>query len=273
MKVAYLGPKGTFSEEAAFRYYASEQVEWSMCDTILDVLDAVNEGKADKGFVPIENSIEGTITITLDGLIMNNLLITGEGIFPVSLHLITLEGVTIDEIEEVWSIPPALAQCREMTRELKAISRHFNSTASAAEALLESGNRKAAAIASERSAKSLGLQITKENIQDYKENHTRFVEVKNEPMEEIETSKSMLLVTPTEEKPGVLAIILNVFSSLEINLDWIASRPTKKKLGTYRFFIETQKGIHETEMQKAMKILRTFDYDVQILGTYNTTYL
>ncbi len=273
MKVAYLGPKGTFSEEAAYRYFSSNRVEWLKCDSIIDVLEAIKEKEVDKGIVPIENSIEGTINITIDGLLRNNLFIDGEVILPVALHLLGVKGANINQIQEVWSIPPALAQCRDYIQSLGASSRHLNSTAAAAKAVKDEGKKEFGAIASEWSAKAFGLQIIKENIQDYTENHTRFVVVTNIPETIEHSNKAMLVITPFEERPGVLVTILNVFSSLSINLSWIESRPTKKRLGEYRFFIETQKGVHDPDMAKAKTILETYGHDVQILGSYNTTNL
>lgn len=136
MKVAYLGPKGTFSEEAALKYFSDEDnINLIMHGTILDVLEAVAEGRMDKGIVPIENAIEGTITMTTDGLMNYDVWIEGEAILPVNLHLLTVEGASLEDIKEVWSIPPALAQCRQYTRELNAETKHYSSTANAAESL------------------------------------------------------------------------------------------------------------------------------------------
>ncbi|RST74229.1 prephenate dehydratase [Siminovitchia acidinfaciens] len=270
MKVAYLGPKGTFSEEAALRFFPPNGTELMMCDGIVDVLEAVAEQEADKGIVPIENAIEGTITMTTDGLINYDVWIEGEAILPIALHLLTVEGADIDDIEEIWSIGPALAQCRDFTRKLQAKTKHFSSTANAAESLVKANNKGAGAIASELAAKTFGLEIAKRNIQDFEGNSTRFLIVTNKKPEVPETSKSMLLITPGEDRPGLLAIILNVFSSLDINLSWIESRPTKKKLGTYRFFIEAQMGVQEVSMQKAITILRTYGHDVRVLGSFDT---
>ncbi|WP_257350683.1 prephenate dehydratase [Pseudalkalibacillus decolorationis] len=273
MKVAYLGPKGTFSEEAALRYFSSNPIEWMMCESILDVLDAIKDKKVDKGIVPIENSIEGTINMTVDGLLMNDLFIEGEVILPVALHLLSVKGANINQIQEVWSIAPALAQCRDYIRELGASSRHFNSTASAAMAVRDEGKESFAAIASEWSAQTFDLQLIKENVQDHTENHTRFVIVTNTPDDIPNSEKTMLLITPGVDRPGILSIILGVFSSLSINLTWIESRPTKKKLGTYRFFIETEMGVHDPDMIKAITILETYGHNVKTLGSYIITKL
>ncbi|MBS4219723.1 prephenate dehydratase [Bacillus sp. FJAT-49711] len=274
MKVAYLGPKGTFSEEAALRYFPNSKNEMVMYNTIFDVLEAVDEGEADKGIVPIENAIEGTITMTTDGLINHDVWIEGEAVLPVKLHLLTVRGANLGDIKEIWSIPPALAQCRMFTKEMKAETKHYSSTSGAAEALSQSGRFDAGAVASELAASIFDLDIAKRDIHDNDCNSTRFLVLSKTPNGNIlETDKSMLLITPTEDRPGLLAIILNVFSSLNINLSWIESRPTKKKLGTYRFFIEAALGVHEANLKKAVTILEAYGHDVKVLGSYRKTKL
>jgi prephenate dehydratase len=274
MKVAYLGPQGSFSEEAAFRYFTSDDVEWYKSDSIVDVLEAVWEGKADKGIVPIENSIEGTINITADGLLTYDLFVEAELIFPVSLHLLTLKGASLEDVREVWSIVPALAQCRDFIREAKVKSKQFDSTSAAAQAVKNQERKDVAAIASQYAAEVFDLQIAKSGIQDCSNNHTRFVVISKEPVKQREDrTKTMMLISPTEDYSGVLSSILNVFTALSINLSWIESRPTKKQLGTYHFFIETQNGLHEDKMTKAIAILEAYGHDVRVLGSYNTTKL
>lgn len=275
MRVTYLGPQGSFSEEAAFQYFITENVEWHMCDTILEVLEEVAEHKADKGIVPIENSIEGTINITVDGLLTNNLFITGEVIFPVSLNLLVSEGTLLNDIREVWSIPPALAQCKEFIRASKVKCQQFDSTSSAAQAVKKQGRKDIAAIASEAAARFFDLNIIKRGIQDNSENHTRFIVVGNRNRDDFKqnNNKTMMLITPCEDRSGVLSSILNVFTALAINLTWIESRPTKKKLGTYRFFIEAEIGINDIQISKVITILKAFGHEVNVLGSYNTTIL
>ncbi|MBH0161516.1 MULTISPECIES: prephenate dehydratase [Fictibacillus] len=274
MKVAYLGPQGSFSEEAAFRYFADQENEWHKCDSIVDVLEAVEEGIADKGIVPIENSIEGTINITADGLLRHDLFVEAEIIFPVSLHLLALKGAHLEEIREVWSIVPALAQCRDFIREAKVKSKHYDSTSAAAQAVNNQERKDVAAIASKYAAEVFDLEIIKSGIQDNSNNHTRFVVISKENKEiHPENTKTMLLISPTSDYSGVLSSILNVFTALSINLTWIESRPTKKQLGTYHFFVEAQNGFHEEKMNKAITILEAFGHDVRVLGSYRTTKL
>ncbi|MBS4178923.1 prephenate dehydratase [Lederbergia citrea] len=269
MKVAYLGPRGTFSEEAAMRYFSNTDIEPIPYGNIVDVLEAVDEQQVEKGIVPIENAIEGTITMTTDGLVNYDVWIEGEAILPVKLHLLMVKGASLETIKEIWSIPPALAQCRKFTKEIQAETKHYSSTANAAESVRIEGREDVGAVASEWAAKTFDLDIAKRDIHDHECNSTRFLIVSKLQNEVRNVSKSMLLITPTEDRPGLLAIILNVFSSLGVNLTWIESRPTKKKLGTYRFFIEAALGIEEDNLKKAIAILETYGHHVRVLGSYD----
>jgi prephenate dehydratase len=232
MKIAYLGPQGTFSEEAAIRFFTGHDVEWIICDSIFDVLECVAEQQADKGIVPIENALEGTINISLDGILANRLFISSEAILPISLHLLAHAEVNVADIREVWSIQPALDQCKDFIRSIKAKRKQYNSTAAAALAIKEEARPDVAAIASEWAAQTFGLEIIARDIQDLHENRTRFVVVSKEREVDAPT-KTMIMISPHDEYPGMLSAILNVFSALSINLSWIESRPTKKRLGTY----------------------------------------
>ncbi|WP_062238682.1 prephenate dehydratase [Fictibacillus sp. FJAT-27399] len=273
MKVAYLGPHGTFSEEAAHRYFSGQEIEWHMCDSVPEVLEAVGEGMADKGIAPIENAIEGTITMTVDSLLVHDLYIDGEAILPVSLHLLAASETRLEDIKEVWSIPPALAQCRQYLRSLKVKSRHFDSTASAAEAIRNTDRRDVAAVASEYAGNLFGLQPVKRNIEESFENQTRFVIVSKDKTPSENAQKTMLQVIPSDEYTGVLSAILNVFSALNINLTWIESRPTKKKLGTYQFFLEAGLGAVHPSIEKAIAVLQTYGHEVNVLGSFTATKL
>ncbi|WP_082360862.1 prephenate dehydratase [Bacillus sp. FJAT-28004] len=270
IKVAYLGPKGTFSEEAAHQYFA-DSTEWVMHESILDVLEAVHSEEVDKCIVPIENSIAGNIHMTIDGLLMYNLHIEADLVFTVSLHLIGNPEADINEITTVRSINPAINQCREFIKRNHLKTEYTDSTAKAAQSIKESLT--VAAIASKSVAEQYRLKILDSEIQDHSANHTRFIVVSKKMPSGKEQMKTMLLITPNNEFPGVLSSILNVFSALGINLTWIESRPTGKQLGTYRFLIETEMVQDEPRMNKAMKIFETFGHQVHIVGSYSTTIL
>lgn len=272
IRVAYLGPRGTFSEEAAHQFF-SEQTSWVMYESISDVLEAVYNEEVDKCIVPIENSIAGNIHMTVDGLLMYNLFIEADLIFTVSLHLIGNQDSTLDTISTIRSISPAINQCRAFIKKHNLKCEYMDSTARATESVKDSNDHSIAAIASKSVAREHGLKILESEIQDHSVNHTRFIVVGKGIVERAEPKKTMMFIDPSNEYPGVLSSILNVFSALTINLTWIESRPTGKKLGTYRFLIETEAARHDQRMNKAINILETLGHDVHIVGSYSTTIL
>lgn len=272
IKVAYLGPKGTFSEEAAHQFF-SDQTEWIMYESIMDVLEAVNKEEVDKCIVPIENSIAGNIHMTVDGLLMYDLHIEADLIFTVSLHLLGNQNTSIDKISTIRSISPVINQCREYIRNHGYKIEYTDSTAKAASSLKDISDINVAAIGSKMLAQEYGLKIIESEIQDNSANHTRFIVAGKSRVGIEEQRKTMLLIDPSDEFPGVLSSILNVFSALSINLTWIESRPTGKKLGTYRFLIETEIAQKDLRKEKAIKILETFGHQVHIVGSYSTTIL
>ncbi|MMZ60415.1 P-protein [compost metagenome] len=270
MKIAYLGPKGTFSEEAAQRYFNQDEVEFTMYDTIPDVIDAVGEDKVERAIVPLENTIEGTINMTIDTLSScEGLVIEGEYTLPVSLHLLANKQCKISSVHEVWSISPILTQCRKYIRQRSVKSLQFDSSASAAQTLKSSGRLDVAAIGSESLAALLDLDIVDRNIQDHPNNQTRFIIISKQMNTDGDAKKTMFVITPDQEQPGVLSSILNVFTALNINLSWIESRPTAHQLGSYRFFLEADNDCSVITVNKAKTILETLGHHVRILGRYN----
>lgn len=270
MKIAYLGPSGTFSEEAAQRYFNTSDNVFYMFDSIPDVIEAVGESRVDQAIVPLENTIEGTINMTIDTLIsFDNLFIEGEFILPVSLHLLANEIRSPGDINEVWSISPILTQCRKYIRQHQLKSQPYDSSASAATALQSSGRNDVAAIGSQLLASILNLHIVDYDIQDNPDNQTRFIIVSKGLSTEKDRAKTMFVITPGQDQPGILSTILNVFTALSINLSWIESRPTAKKLGVYRFFLEANNHCSELLAQKAVTILETLGHEVRVIGRYN----
>lgn len=274
MRVGYLGPKGTFSEEAATRYYRGQAADLVAFTTLYDVLDEVQEGRIDTAVVPIENTIEGPINMTLDSLSESaDLFVQGEIVLSVAQNLLALPGTTLADIREIWSIAPAIAQCRRFIRTQKATVVHFDSTAAAAATLKESGRRDVGAIASEWAAAQIGLEILASGIQETVENHTRFVVVTRGQNWLDHTSKTMLLIAPNEEHVGLLASIVYIFAALNLNLTWIESRPTRQRLGTYQFYLDAEASLDDESMQKAISILATLGHSVRILGNYGSCVL
>jgi prephenate dehydratase len=271
MKVGYLGPRGTFSEEAASRCFKRQDVQLVAFPTIIDVLEEVQAGLIDKAVVPIENTYEGSITMAVDSLAASpDLFVQGEITMAISQNLLGVEEAELADIKEVWSIPAALAQCRKFIRERRLLTRSFDSTVSAATEVKKQDRRDVGAIASAWAAKQLGLRILAGNIQDSSENHTRFVVVTKGQQFLAAPKKTMLQVVPSQEHTGVLSNIAHVFASLNLNLSWIESRPTKTKLGTYQFYLDVEAGLEDKRMAKALSILRILDNKVRVLGSYVT---
>lgn len=277
MQVGYLGPKGTFSEEAASKCFPGTEFERIDYPTFLDILEAVDAQRIRFGVVPIENSIEGTINVVLDGLQhYPHLFIQREFVLTVEEHLLVLPSVQLDEIHEIWSHPQPLAQCRQFIRSLNVTTKNFDSTASAAVELVKSGRRDVGVIGPSWAGERLQLSRLAENIHDYPDNHTRFFVVGYGPDEAAVLNsqvdgrprKSLLLIIPTQEHVGILVNILNVFAALEMNLTWIESRPTKRRLGEYQFFMELETSPVDIKLQKSLQILQTYGHTVRVLGSY-----
>ncbi|WP_314586050.1 prephenate dehydratase [Paenibacillus terrigena] len=271
MKVAYLGPQGTFSEEAANRYFGGENAQFVRCDSIPEVIEAVGEHRVDKGIAPLENMMEGTINMTIDSLLSyKDVHIEGEYLLPVSLHLLVNEYTERSSIQEVWSIPPIFTQSRQYIRNLGAKCVNYDSSASAALQVKRSGRKDVAAIGPALLADLHGLQILESNIEDHPDNETRFIVVSREEITGLQRKKTMFVITPNDEYPGVLSAILNILSALSINLSWIESRPTARKLGTYRFILESDSDCSFKTLNKAITILTTLGHEIRALGRYDS---
>lgn len=269
MKVGYLGPPGTFSDEAATRYFTAPDTERIPFMTFWDILEAVQQKKVDQGILPIENSIEGSVTSVLDGLQhYTDLFINGEMVLNVEQNLMVLNGTKLEELSEIWSHPQPLAQCRRYLQSLGVQTKAFGSTVQAAEALIESQNKKAGVLGPALTAEKLGLTIIADRIQDIEENHTRFITIGQGLHMSEKTETTFILVTPHKDHSGVLVNILHVFASLNLNLTWIESRPTKKRLGDYQFFLKITEGLTHEMMKKAINILELYGHTVQILGSF-----
>lgn len=275
MKWAFLGPHGTFTEEAATRLAGSTQAELVPYPSISDVLEAVSNGAVNHGVVPVENSIEGAVHVTLDAILAHpNLIVQGELVLPVEQNLLTNGELHMADIVEVWSHPQALAQCRAFLHPLGVREVIFDSTARAAAALQASGRTDVAAIGTRSAAQLFNLTILRDKIQDVRENDTRFVLVGEQGdllysnTQLLSANKTMLVLTPCQEQAGVLASLLNVFAALHLNLSWIESRPTRARLGTYQFFLDIDAGMQSHEMKTALRVIQAYGHSVRVLGSY-----
>ncbi|WP_394339339.1 prephenate dehydratase [Methanothermobacter sp. EMTCatA1] len=261
--MAYLGPEGTFTEEAA-RRVGEELIPF---DSILEVLGAVATGVASRGVVPIENSIEGPVGVTLDLLAWEyDLCIEGEIILRVRHNLLVNRGVSLNEIREVYSHPQSLAQCRGFLEKLGVSTHSTPSTAAAARTIM--GRRECAAIGTRRAADIYGLEVIAENIQDFDPNFTRFIVLSDGDHEPTGRDKTSIVFSLSEDKPGGLHEILGFFADAGVNLTKIESRPSKRGLGKYIFFVDFQGHRKDPHVMDILRSISDRTPFFKILGSY-----
>lgn len=270
-KIAYLGPPGTFTEEALDKFIKDlSQVRKISFPTVADVIRSVDRGEADEGLVPMENSIEGSVNITQDILTFESeAKIIGEVIIPVKHSLIGKKKIKLDNIKKVISHPHATAQCRKyLSTNLKGAEViAANSTAEAVK-ILKKENDDIAAIGTKTAAKIYDLEIIENDIEDNKDNKTRFVFIGNSIQPKTGNDKTSIVCFLKEDRPGSLYNILKEFACRNINLTRLESRPAKKDLGDYVFMIDLDGHLHDENIFEAIEVLRKGVYLVKILGSY-----
>ena len=270
--VGYLGPAGTFTEQAIYSQPDLAGMSHRPINSIIDVLQAVESGEVDLGLVAIENMIEGSVTATLDALAFDtDLFIQREVIIDVNLNLLAPAGVTLESVERVRSYPVAHAQCRDYlaTHLPGAVFQAANSTAEAARSLAESGDRKTAAIAPLRSADVYGLEVLAGDIADRADNQTRFVLVGAGVIAApTGHDKTSMVIYQRSDVPGSLIGILGEFAARAINLTSLQSRPTKASLGQYCFLLDCEGHIADEVVADALRNLNMKTTRVKFLGSY-----
>jgi prephenate dehydratase len=275
MKVAYLGPAGTFTEDALQEAAAEIEIESLRTPTVHDAILAVERGEAERAFVPFENSIEGSVRSTLDTLAFDTraATIVGEHDFAVRAHLIARTEIELERIEAVLSHPQPLAQCARFLREsLPGVERRSVSSTAAAVRMVSESERPWAAIGALSAAELYGCVVLREGIEDEADNVTRFVWIApaGTAIEQGGRRKTSLVFSELgEDHPGALVDALREFSSREVNLTRIESRPLRRGLGRYMFFCDLEGGEDEEPVAAAIEALRTKAESVRILGSYS----
>ncbi len=267
-RLAYLGPSGTFSEEAAVQYDPNAEIEPH--SSIPAVALAVASGMADEGIVPIENSQEGSVTFTLDTLIQEDrLLIRRELVLPIRHCLIVRPGTKSAEIQAIYSHPQALAQCRSFLERCfpKAHQIASLSTAAAVNDAKESAEI-SAAIAPRRAAELQEMEVLGEGIQDSSTNVTRFVVLAHSDHPRTGKDKTSLCFSFQEDKPGALYNVLAVFAHRDINLTKVESRPSKQSLGDYIFLIDLHGHREDPVIAEAIETVRSHTSMLKVFGSY-----
>jgi prephenate dehydratase len=268
--IAYLGPVGTNTESAAMHYIEtlpSSDVTLHPYLSIAQALQAVVDRQVDMAVVPVENSIEGGVTFTLDTLWqLENLQIQQALILPISHALLSVASA-LDQIQTVYSHPQALSQCQEWLGKFlpKVKQVAANSTTEALKYLAEDST--AAAISSQRAAQIYGLPLLAQGLNDRPDNCTRFWVLSLQPS--LTGSHSSLAFSLLANQPGALVKALQIFATRGINLSRIESRPTKRSLGDYLFFIDLEASFQSTEVQSALVELQNYTEMIKTFGSYD----
>ena len=262
MEIVTLGPDGTYASQGVRKYFG-ENVDVRFVDTISGVLEAASKGS--QVVLPLENSIEGTVRLSWDGILEKGLKIHGIYKLPV-YHVLASKASDLKAIKKIASHPQAISQCRKfLKKNLPGVEiEYVGSTAEAVSKAL--GSEEVAAVASPFACEDAGLSILEEGIEDEKGNVTIFGVISAQDVGEDfwpgrEKDEMHIMVTPKKNMPGLLFNILRPFHDEKVDLTRLESRPTRKKMGEYRFLLSFRIGAHE----KVLKVLEK-NYKVDILG-------
>ena len=264
MKIGVLGPEGTYSEKAALRF-APPQATLVYFSDFEDILLAVEAGSLDAGVVPLENSLEGAIGQTMDLLLRLQVSIIGEVNLPIRHCLV---GRGEGEIKVILSHPQALAQCRQYIR-VHFPNAEIQTTGSTSHAArLAQEFPEMAAVAGSGTAEKYGLKILAREIQDGSENVTRFAIVGRDIPKATGRDKTSLVIYLQRDRPGALYEILHEFARRNINLTRIESRPSRKALGDYYFYIDLEGHKSDPDVSEALAAIEEKATLVKVLGSY-----
>ncbi len=269
--IGYLGPKGTYSEQAAVAYRQQQQdqknVELKSYPSILQVIQSAANGTINFAVVPVENSIEGGVTVTLDALwLMPNLRIQHALILPIS-HALLTQANRLEDVEKIYSHPQALGQCQQWIQN-NCPDASLMPTQSTTEVLRDlQKTTSAAAIASEWAAHLYDLPMLAHPINDRPDNFTRFWIL---GIQDSQTGNhTSLAFSLPINSPGALLAPLQIMSRESINLSRIESRPTKRSLGEYLFFLDLEVGLAEEKTQRSLQALQSCTETLRIFGSYD----
>ena len=274
-RAAYLGPPGTFSEEALLRAPDAAGLDPLPSATVHDVVLAVQHGQAERGIVPIESASEGSVDATLDALAQDapDVSIVGEVVLPVRHALIARDALAPSDVAVVVSHPQALAQCAAFLRhELpRARAVAWTSTAEAVRAAVDRAGERWAAVGTARAADLYGARVLADGIEDIHDNVTRFVWLARSPADVapgVAAKTSLVFSGAGTGSPGWLVRCLSEFAFRGVNLTRIESRPQKDRLGDYRFFVDLDGAISDERVAGAVEGLRAQCEVVRVLGSY-----
>ncbi|HVB52183.1 MAG TPA: prephenate dehydratase [Acidimicrobiales bacterium] len=268
-RVGYLGPAGSFSHEAVATLENAEPVAFT---TFEDLLAAVANASIDQGLVAIENTLEGTVSATIDGLVFSHdLIILQEIVLPIHMYLLARPGVALSDVTSVRSYVHALAQVREFVHAHQLTTQQTTSTSQAARDVAES-KEPWAAVGSSLAGEIFGLEVIASDIEDHPDNETRFVLVGRDSVAApTGHDRTTIVCFQDADRPGSLYGILGRFAARDINLTKLESRPTKRGLGDYCFVIEFEGHVVDDVVADCLTDLQAHLTRVKFLGSYPVT--
>jgi prephenate dehydratase len=268
-RVGYLGPEGSFSHQAVNSLVSVEPVAYPSLE---DLLGAVALGSLDQALVPIENSLEGTVSATIDGLVFDyDLVIVQEIVLPIHLHLLARPDVALEDVKSVRSYVHALAQVRSFVHERGLETVQTTSTSQAAQDVAES-SEPWGAIGSSLAGELFGLHVVAADIEDHPDNATRFVLVgRDDVAAPTGHDRTTIVCFQDADRPGSLYAMLGRFAARDINLTKLESRPTKQALGDYCFVIEFEGHVADDVVADCLADLQAHLARVKFLGSYPVT--
>lgn len=280
IRIAYLGPEGTYCHEAAYRFANRMDIPdatFTACSSFMHVFDAVEGGVAEYGVVALENSIEGPVTATLDAFATRTeAVMLGEEVVDICHCLVVNPRANLDDVKTIASHPQALAQCRKYLMQRFPNAQTVTAPSTAEAAKMAADDPAIAAIANEHAAKLAGLAIVDKGIEDHRDDQTNFALIArtgHSPVFQNEGAmKTSLALYLYNDRPGALQMILSEFAYGGINLTKIQSRPTKRKLGEYMFFIDIEGSTEDEAVKTALDCLRLKLRLVKVLGCYPAAY-
>lgn len=271
--VAFQGELGAFSHLAALKMLG-ERIKLLPCTSFRQVFEALRSGEAARAIVPIENTLHGSVLENYDHLLEYDFLIAGETSIRISHQLIAMPGVSFRHVTRAYSHPVALNQCKNFFQSHPDIKPEpYYDTAGSVKALMENQLKDAAAIASAIAADTYGGKILRRNIEDSRQNFTRFFLLTKQPLRPRSTSGApkTSLVFGAPNTPGVLYRAMGCFALEELNLTKIESRPFRGKPWEYLFYVDFLGSIHERNVKRALANLRECTQFVKLLGSYRPT--
>ena len=268
MKIAFQGIRGAYSEMALHEHFGKD-VEAISCETFDDVFAAVIKDAVMFGFIPVENTIAGTVVENYDLLLANDVFVIGEAYLPVRHTLLAKKGVRLEAVTEAFSHPHALKQCKDFLKAHGIKMRPSYDTAGSAQAVADGDREDCAAIASELCAEIYDMDILERNIQSNVSNTTRFFVIakKENAPEDLKATKTTVAFK-TRHYPGALVDCLKIFQSYSLNLTKLESRPIPENPWEYVFYAAFEAGIDDDGVKAAIGELTLHAVFVKLLGSY-----